>query len=78
MQSTISITCTCTHGGGGHAERCALFVPSVEAYTEVRRQRDAYREELRRVLNEVRPMSIDEQWKIRVALGDVSGPISAE
>jgi hypothetical protein len=23
MQSTMNISCTCTHGGGGHAERCA-------------------------------------------------------
>lgn len=32
----MSITCSCTHGGGGHAEKCQLFTPSPDVYATVR------------------------------------------
>jgi hypothetical protein len=42
----LSISCTCTHGGGGHAERCPFFMPTREAYDQVRSERDRMRASL--------------------------------
>ena len=36
----LSITCTCTHGGGGHVPACAMFTATAEQYREVCAERD--------------------------------------
>ena len=42
-RDALSITCTCTHGGGGHMPACAMFTATAEQYREVCAERDKLR-----------------------------------
>ncbi len=42
-RDALSITCTCTHGGGGHLPACAMFTATAEQYREVCAERDKLR-----------------------------------